>query len=122
MKQIAQVAPTRRPVPAATTRLVPRLPACRSAEPRCRGAACAGRFVEVDASDESCQPAGDTNGRPRGDYGERMRQCEVTARQVLAARRLFELAGDQQAAFLLLDAVLIANEGEHAHEQAAERH
>jgi hypothetical protein len=46
---------------------------------------------------------------------------EATARQVLAAQKLWRLAGSYEEAFLLLDAVLIATEGQQAHQKAAER-
>jgi hypothetical protein len=51
-----------------------------------------------------------------------MQRCQATARLVLAAQKLVDLAGGQQKAFMLLDAVLIATKGVQAHQQAGERH
>lgn len=56
------------------------------------------------------------------EYGENMGACEAMARQVLAAEKLIELAGGRMEAFSLLDAVMIAVEGEQGHEQASECH
>jgi len=83
-------------------------------------------FVLLDAvafiGDDAPAETGKVDDQPEKEYGEKMAECESTARLVLAAQRLLELAGGQEEAFLLLDAVLIAMEGEQAHEQAGEAH
>jgi hypothetical protein len=79
-------------------------------------------FSETDAVGETDPLAGDAEDQRESEYGERMQRCEATARQVLAAQKLIDLAGGQEEAFMLLDSVLIATKGEQAHHQAGERH
>ena len=48
------------------------------------------------------------------EYGERHEACQVTARKVLAAKRLIELAGGYKEAIVLADAVWFTDTGDAA--------
>jgi hypothetical protein len=46
------------------------------------------------------------------EYGERYEACQVTARKVMAAKRLIELAGGYKEAMILADALWFADTGD----------
>jgi len=72
-------------------------------------------FAEADLPDEPVR----ANEQRESEIGEKLREWQNTACLVLTAKRLIELAGGYEEAFLVLDSVFCAINGEQAHEAAA---